>query len=96
MGSFIPDANHKVVIVDPLWHTWSIHGLQEQHRKERNTVATATTARAISVVSSTRRPNCSLIPIRILNEGLLENLLPLLDRREHCPDFTVSASLLVL
>ena len=96
MGSSMPDTNHKVVIVDPLAQTWSVCSLEESQREDGNTVATATTARAIRVVRSTRRPNCSRIPMRILNEGVLRDLLPLLKRHNRCPDFNVSASLLVV
>lgn len=95
MGPSIPDTNHKVVVVDPLAQTGSARRLEESQREDGNTVATATTARAIRVVRSTRRPNCSRIPMRILNEGALRDLLPLQKRHNLCPDFNVSASLLV-
>lgn len=96
MRSSIPDANHKIVIVDPLGQTRSVPKLSEQHREERNTVATATTARAISDVMSTRRPSCSRIPMRIVEEGLLMDLLPMLNRQKSSPSLTVSASLQLL
>ncbi len=74
--AFIPDANHKVVIVDPLEQSWSVQRPEDENREERNTVATATTARAISVVSRTRRPSCSRIPMRILKRGFADESMP--------------------
>ena len=48
------------------------------------------------MVSSTSRPNCSRIPIRILNGSCSNGSFLLVNRHKRCPNFAVSASLLLL
>ena len=75
----LPDTDDKVVVIDPLQWRLSARLLQflVSFGAWESTVATATTAKATSVVNKTRSPNCSRIPIRIciLTKGRLTDCL---------------------